>query len=151
MKALTTVLVVGIFATTVAMADDAGDVKAAFLAMFAAINAGDAGTMTRHHTAEYSGFNRGGALPVVETNLEEQRSSRQAVFDAFKMNLQPRIVEVKVYGNAAVVTAYLAGSANPPNGDPQRWTDQHTGVWTKQGGGTWKEVHMHQSPIRLPQ
>jgi len=134
MKALTTVLGVGIFATTVAMADDAGDVKAAFLAMFAAINAGDAGTMARHHTAEYSGFNRGGALPVVETNLEEQRRSRQAVFDAFKMNLQPRSVGVQVYGNAAVVTAYLVGSANPPNGDPQRWTDRHTGVWTKQGG-----------------
>ena len=150
MKALTTLLVVGMFATTIAMADDSDDVKAAFLAMFAAVNAGDAGTMTQHHTPEYSGFNRGGALLVVNTSLEEQRTARQAIFDAIKINLQPRNVEVKVYGNAAVVTAYLVGSANPPNGDTQRWTDRRTGVWTKQGG-TWKEVHMHQSPIRLPQ
>ena len=119
MKALTTVLVVGMLATTITMADDSDDVKAAFLAMFAAVNAGDAGTMTQHHTPEYSGFNRGGALLVVNTSLEEQRTARQAIFDAIKINLQPRNVEVKVYGNAAVVRAYLVGSANPPNGDPQ--------------------------------
>ena len=150
MKALTTLLVVGMLATTIAMADDSDDVKAAFLAMFVAVNAGDAGTMTQNHTPEYSTFNRGGGLLVVDTSLEEQRSSRQALFDAIKINLQPRNVEVKVYGNAAVVTAYLVGSANPPNSDPQRWTDRRTGVWIKQGG-TWKEVHMHQSSIRLPQ
>ncbi len=110
----------------------------------------DAGTITQHHTPEYSGFNRGGALLVINTSLEEQRTARQAIFDAIRINLQPRNVEVKVYGNAAVVTAYLVGSANPPNGDPQRWTDRRTRVWIKQGG-RWKEVHMHQSPIRLPQ
>ncbi len=145
-----TLLLAGMFLTAPVLADDAGDVKAAFLAMFVAINAGDAGTMAAHHTPEYSTFNRGGGLLVVDTSLEEQRSSRQALFDAIKINLQPRNVEVKVYGNAAVVTAYLVGSSNPPNSDPQRWTDRRTGVWTKQGG-TWKEVHMHQSPIRLPQ
>lgn len=150
MKALTTLLVVGMLATTIAMADDSDDVKAAFLARFAAINAGDAGTMAQHHTPEYSGFNRGGALLVVNTSLEEQRTARQAIFDAIRIYLQPRNVEVKVYGNAAVVTAYLVGSANPPTGDPQRWTDRRTGVWIKQGG-TWKEVHLHQSPIRPPQ
>jgi len=110
----------------------------------------DAGTMTQHHTPEYSGFNRGGALLVVNTSLEEQRRARQAIFNAIKINLQPRNVEVKVYGKTAVVTPYLVGSANPPNGDPQRWTDRRTGVWIKQEG-TWKEVHMHHSPIRLPQ
>ena len=145
-----TLLLAGIFLTAPLLADDADDVKGAFLAMFAAINAGDAGTMVSRHTPEYSTFNRGGGLLVIDASLEGQRSARQALFDAIKINLQPRNVEVKVYGNAAVVTAYLVGSSNPPNGDPQRWTDRRTGVWTKQGG-TWKEVHMHQSPIRLPQ
>ena len=145
-----TLLMAVMVLTAPLLADDAADVKAAFLAMFAAINAGDAGTMATHHTSEYSTYNRGGSLLVVSTDLEEQRSARQAIFDAIKINLQPRNVEVKVYGNAAVVTAYLVGSSNPPNRDPQRWTDRRTGVWTKQGG-KWKEVHMHQSPIRLPQ
>ncbi len=41
MKALTTLLVVGMFLTTVAMADDVDDVKAAVQGHFAALNAGD--------------------------------------------------------------------------------------------------------------
>ena len=40
MKALTTLLVVGMFATTVAIADDVDDVKAAVQGLFAAVNAG---------------------------------------------------------------------------------------------------------------
>lgn len=81
MKALTTVWVVGIFATIVAMADDAGDVKAAFLAMFAAINAGDAGTMTRHHTAAHSGLNRG---RCVTCRRDESRRTQEIQTSGFR-------------------------------------------------------------------
>ena len=82
---------------------------------------------------------------------EERRKAFQAsVAAGFKRNYQLRNLEVKVYGNTAVVTGYLVGSMTVPNGDVNRWTDLRTGVWVKQGG-TWKEVHMHQSPIRLPQ
>ncbi len=42
MKALTTLFVVGMFLTTVAVADDVDDVKAAVQSYFAAVNAGDA-------------------------------------------------------------------------------------------------------------
>ena len=42
MKALTTLLVVGMFLTTVAMADDVDDVRAEMERYFAALNAGDA-------------------------------------------------------------------------------------------------------------
>ena len=41
MKALTTLLVVGMFLSTVALADDVDDVKAAMKGYFAALNAGD--------------------------------------------------------------------------------------------------------------
>ena len=41
MKPLTTLWVVGMFATTVAMADDVDDVKAAVQNYFAALNSGD--------------------------------------------------------------------------------------------------------------
>ena len=42
MKALTTLSVVSMFLTTVAMADDVDDVKAAVQGYFAALSAGDA-------------------------------------------------------------------------------------------------------------
>ncbi len=150
MKALTTLFVVGILLTTVAMADDADDVKAAFLSLFAAVNVGDSEALIQLYMPGFSDFGRGGGLLNSTTSLEERRKARQAIFDSARLNLQPRNVEVQVYGNAAVVTAYLVGRANPPNGEPTQWTDRRTGVWVKQGG-TWKEVHMHQSPIRLPQ
>jgi len=57
MKALTTLLVVGMFATTVAIADD---VKAAVQGLFAAVNAGDADGRVSRRMAEYSNFGRGG-------------------------------------------------------------------------------------------
>jgi ketosteroid isomerase-like protein len=101
--------------------------------------------------AEYSNFGRGGGLLNTSTSPEERRKDFQAsVAAGFKRNYQLRNLEVKVYGNTAVVTGYLVGAMTVPDGDVNRWTDRRTGVWVKQGG-TWKEVHMHQSPIRLPQ
>jgi len=150
MKALTTLLVVGIFLMPAVLADDADDVKAAFLSLFAAVNAGDSEALIQLYMPDFSDFGRGGGLLSRTTSLEERRKERQTIFDTARLNLQPRNVEVQVYGNAAVVTAYLVGRANPPNGEPTQWTDRRTGVWVKQGGA-WKEAHMHQSPIRLPQ
>ena len=151
MKALTTLFVAGMFLTTVAIADDMDDVKAAVQELFAAIRAGDADGRVSRRTPEYSNFGRGGGLLNPATSPEERRKAFQASVDAgVKRNYQPRNVEVKVYGNTAVVTAYLVGTRTAPNGDILRWTDRRTGVWIKQGG-TWREAHMHQSPIRLPQ
>ncbi len=150
MKALTTFLVVGMFLMPGALADDVDDVKAAFLSMFAAINAGDSQGLVRLYMPEFNDFGRGGALLNRTTSLEERRKARQALFDNLKLNLQPRNVEVRVYGNTAVVTAYLVGSNNPPNAEPNQFVDRRTGVWIKQGG-QWKEVHTHQSFLRTPQ
>ena len=151
MKALTTLLVIGMFLTTVAMADDADDVKAAVQGLFAAVNAGDANGRVSRRMPEYSNFGRGGGLLDRSASPEERRRAFQASVDAgVKRNYQLRNVEVKVYGNTAVVTAYLVGTRTAPNGDILRWTDRRTGVWVKQGG-TWREAHMHQSPLQLPQ
>ncbi len=49
MKALTTLLVVGMFLTTVAIADDADDVKAAIQRYFVALNSGDAQALAQGH------------------------------------------------------------------------------------------------------
>ena len=151
MKALTTLLVVGMFLTTVAIADDADDVRAAVQDLFAALRAGDADGQTGRRMPEYNNFGRGGGLLNRASSSEEQRKVFQASVDAgVKRNYQLRNLEVKVYGNAAVVTGYLVGTRIFPDGTTSQMTDRRTGVWVKQGG-TWKEVHMHQSPMRLPQ
>ena len=149
MRALTTLLVVGMFATPVAMADDVDDVKAALQSYFDAINSGNAAAMIQHRMPEYSIF-AGGELISRFHSLEEQRNNFQNTVDSgAKRNLQVRHIEVKIYGNAAVVTGYLTGTNTAPDGTVNQQRQQRTGVWIKQGG-QWKEVHRHSSPL-LPQ
>ncbi len=151
MKALTTLLVVGMFLTTVAVADDVDDVKAAVQKNIAAVNAGDAEGRTAGRSPDWSTFNRGGALLARTASVEAQKKAFQASVDAgVKRNYRLQHLEVKVYGDAAVVTSYLVGTQTAPNGDIARWADRRTAVWVKQGG-QWREAHLHQSPIRLPQ
>ena len=150
MKTLTTLFLVCMFATSATIADDTDDVKAAFLSHFATLRAHDSRSMAQNYMPDYTEFSGGGGLLIRTATPEEMGKARQAVFDNVNITLQPRNVEVKVYGNTAVVTAYLVGSITPPNSETIRVSDRRTGVWVKQGG-TWREAHMHQSPIRLPQ
>ena len=152
MKALTTLLVIGIFATAVAVADDADDVKAAVQGHYAALNAGDASALMQLQAAESTTFCPGGALLEQSDSLEERRKTRQAEFDAgLKYNLQARHIDVRVYGNStAVTTHYGAGTITPPNGTTFQVNNRITRVWIKQGG-QWKVDHSHLSPVRLPQ
>ncbi len=152
MKALTTLFVVGMFATAVAMADDVDDVKAAAQRFYAALNAGDAGAFTRLHAAENTRFGPGGELLETSDSVEEQRMNQQAAFDAGpKYNLQARHIDVRVYGNlTAVATYYGVGRITFPDGTTAQPNNRITTVLIKQGG-QWKVVHRHLSPLRLPQ
>ncbi len=51
MKALTTLFVVGMFLTTVAIADDVDDVKAAIQRYYVALNSGDSNAWIQLHAA----------------------------------------------------------------------------------------------------
>ena len=152
MKALTTPFVAGMFLTTVAIADDVDDVKAAVQRFYAALNAGDAGALMRLHAAENTRFGPGGGLLETSDSLEEQRKDRQAEFDAgLKYNLQARHIDVRVYGNStALATFYGVGTITQPNGTTFQVNNRITRVWIKQGG-QWKVDHSHLSPVRLPQ
>ena len=152
MKALTTLCVIGMFATAVAMADDADDVKAALNGHYAALNAGDAGALVQLQLAGNTSFGPGGALLERSDSLEELRKTRQAEFDAgLKYNLQARHIDVRVYGNlTAVTTHYGVGRITFPDGTTGQPNNRITRVWVKQGG-QWKAVHNHLSPVRLPQ
>ena len=151
MKTLTTLLVIGMFATAVAMADDVDDVKAAMQRSQAAANSGDANTEAQILLEGFTSFGFAGGL-LERVDLEEARKNRQAAFDAgLKFNLQDRHIEVSVYGNStAVATSYRVGTITLPNGNTVRPNNRITTVLIKQGG-QWKVVHRHISPVRLPQ
>jgi len=149
MKAVTTLLVVGMFLTTVAIADDVDDVKAAVQGHFAALNAGDVNAYIQYYSSETSVFAGGGLLGRVHS-IEDRRNDFQAGVDAGeRRNLRLQHMEVKVYGNAAVVTGYLVGSSTSADGTVTPSRQQRTEVLIKQGG-QWKAVHNHRSPL-LPQ
>ncbi len=151
MKALTTLLVIGMFLTTVAMADDVDDVKAALQRYGTALNAGDANALMQLHAAASTSFGAGGGLLATFDSAEERRNSFQALRDTgFKLNVQLRNVEVSVYGDTAVTTSYAVGTVTQSSGTTVRVNNRLTTVWVKQGG-QWKEVHRHLSPLRLPQ
>ena len=147
MKALTTLLVViGMFLMPAALADDADDVKAAVQRYITALNGGDANAYVQSRTPEYSVF-AGGGLIDRSHSLEEQRNGFQGRIDSgIRINRQLRHLEVKVFGNAAIVTGYMMGTTTGPDGTVNRLSNQRTGVWIKQGG-QWKEAHRHGSPL----
>jgi len=152
MKALTTLLVVGMFLTTVAMADDVDDIKAAGQRFYAALRAGDAGALMQLHAAASTSFPPGGGLLETFDSLEERRNSFQATVDAgVKLNIQGRHIDVRVYGNStAVATSYGVGTITRPNGTTGQVNNRITAVLIKQGG-QWKVVHQHISPVVLAQ
>ena len=152
MKALTTLLVVGMFLTTVAMADDVEDVKAAAESYFAALRAGDAGALMQLHATTGTDFGANGGLLEIFDSREERRNSFQATVDAgVKLNVRGRHIEARVYGNStAVATSYGVGTVTQPNGTTNQTNQRITTVLIKQGG-QWKVVHRHLSPVVLPQ
>ena len=95
------VLVGCLVLTAVAAADDAADIKAAQRAQFAAYNASDTDAVAQYVLQEQSRFVGDGSLLTVGFN----RNGLKAAFGAgVKFNRQFRHLDVKVYGNAAVVT-----------------------------------------------
>ncbi len=139
------------FATTVAIADDVDDVKAAIQRYYVALNSGDSNAWIQLHAAGNTSFGPGGGLLERSDSLEEQRKNQQAAFDAgLNYNIGPRHVEVSLYGNTAVSTRYGVGPIAFPDGTTTQTNNRITTVWVKQGG-QWKVVHQHISPVVLPQ
>ena len=148
MKALTTLLVIGMFATAVGMGDDVDDVRAAVQSFVAALNAGDAGALTRLHATANTNFGARGGLLETYNSPEERRQSFQAT--RVKFNVQARHIDVRIYGSStAVATNYGVGRITRPDGTTGQVNNRITAVLIKQGG-QWKIVHQHLSPVVLP-
>ena len=147
MKALTTLFVVGMFLTTVAMADDVDDVKAVVREHFTTLNAGDQDAhLQRHHIPAYNRFTVGGLRWHFDSVEEQKQQIRNTFEQGSQYNLSLRDVEVSIHGDSAVVSCYVVGSILRPNGNTIQRRDRYSAMLLKQGG-QWKAVHAHASPL----
>ncbi len=143
MRQLIVILMIGsLVLTTAAIADDADDVKAAQLALIAALNEGDVEIIAQYLLSEHSRFPAEGLL--VEGFTKEDL---KAAFNAgLKLAITARHLDVKIYGNTAIATGYIEGSITLPGGIFEEIRQRFTEVWIKQGNN-WKRVHIHSSPL----
>jgi len=143
MRQLIVILMIGsLVLTTVATADDADDVKAAQLALIAALNEGDVEIIAQYLLSEHSRF------PAERLLVEGfTKEDLKAAFNAgLKLAITARHLDVKIYGNTAIATGYIEGSITLPGGIFEEIRQRFTEVWIKQGNN-WKRVHIHSSPL----
>ncbi len=131
-----------------AMAQSAEEeIIAAQHAHFETNRAGDAPAHIAQHAPDATSFDAAGGLLVEARSLEEQVRDLQAVFDAgIVLDIYLRHLQVRIYGDAAVVTGYVRGTTTNPDGSVVPTMDRRTAVLIRQGG-EWKEVHSHASPV----
>ena len=143
MKALTTLFVLGMFLTTVAMADDADDIKAAVLEFYDQLNNENA-SYAQFFLPGGDQFPRNGVL--VQPNQEIIESTQANIDGGMDFNVQVRHIDVKVYGDAAVATYYTVGPTVYPDGTVLSGVFRASITAIKQGG-QWKFAHIHISPL----
>ena len=146
--------------TTAASADDADDVKAAVRQHIANTNTGNVDGFVDQHLPGHSAFGPTGTPRGRSYSIEEERKRVQAAFDAARerdpsrtsvrafSRVEVKDLEVRVYGIAAIATAYLSGINTFPDGRTEPLTLRLTSVWVKQDDGQWQEAHDHLSELR---
>ncbi|MBT5873979.1 MAG: SnoaL-like domain-containing protein [Candidatus Latescibacteria bacterium] len=150
---LLSLLVVSVLLVTMpnrAMAGDEDDVKAAVVAMFAALDARNADGWIDSHTADCTLFAGGplGAM-LADQNIDPAAMrtlwAQQNADGVPAANTTVSYLQATVIGNMAYTTSYLGFSLLPDaTGPPGRW--RSTMIWVKQGG-KWKRAHYHSSPL----
>ena len=144
MRALTTafgITLCAALAVPPASAQEA-EVRAAITESLSAWTSGDVEGFGRFFTADARGFNLDGGVLIQGYNAVALRAALAA---GFAFTVRPSNIDVKVYGDAAVASAYLVGSITLPGGATQEGTWRYTETRVRQDG-TWKIVQYHVSP-----
>ena len=154
--ALVAMFLVGVALTAKVRADDAEDVKAAYVRHITLSRTGQIDSFVEQHLPGHTAFGPNGGLLTLNDSLEEEKKYRQALFDRGRRDsTQPsftsvasvlRHLEVQLYGTTAVLTGYLQGPVTLSDGTTRQGTRRVTAVWIKQGT-VWKEVHDHMSTL----
>ncbi len=145
-----TTLLAGLLLSSGVQAGDVEDIIALEQGHYLARNNGDVDTWVQYHLPERDGFGPGGGLLSQGTSAEEEKRSLQAQLDAgMKYNHRLVHVEVRIFGDTAITTGYVVGSATSPDGTTSQAMMRRTGVVIKRNG-QWKELHNHLSPVVAP-
>ncbi len=154
--ALVPMFLLGVAWTATVRADDAEDVKAAYVRHITLSRTGQIDPFVEQHLPGHTAFGPNGGLLTRNDSLEVEKKSRQAQFDRGQRNPnQPsfisvagvlRHLEVQLYGTTAVLTGYLSGPVTLSDGTSRQGTRRVTAVWIKQGS-EWREVHDHMSTL----
>ncbi len=98
-------------------------------AHFETLRAGDARAHIAQHAPDATSFDAVGGLLVEAQSLEEQVRDLQAVFDAGTvLDNDLRHLQVRIYGDAAVVTGYITGTTTNPDGSVVQTMNRRTAV-----------------------
>lgn len=121
------------------------EVEAAMLASLNAWNSGDVAAFGGFFTPDARGFNLDGGLLIRGFNGQALEAALAA---GFGIDVEPRDIDVKVYGNTAVGVAYLDGSITLPGGAIREGTWRYSETRVNEGG-TWKVVQYHISQMTV--
>jgi ketosteroid isomerase-like protein len=115
------------------------EVREQMLASLAAWNEGNVEVFGEYYGAEARGFNLDGGPLIRGFNPAALQAAMAA---GFGISVEPRDVDVKLYGDMAVGVAYLDGRITLPGGATRDGTWRYSDTRIKEGA-TWKVVQYH--------
>ena len=133
-----------VFAPGIATAADEDDVIAAVLDYISGWNNGDAAKIAEYMLPDATSFGQGTGLAAERFNPTNIQNGMDNGAD---YNLFFRNMNVQVYGDTAIFTAYEVGNITFPQGQVAQGPWRYTAVLVKQDG-VWKQAHRHASPLR---
>ncbi len=144
-KLISACVFLGLLGSSLALADDAADVRATIERHYAAIHANDMDSIISHHLKDFTMFLSDGTV-LWERDWKEVREGMGATVDLGTPNVRMSNFNAQIYGNVAVATFYLVGT-NTYGGKTRNVTNRVSAVWVKDRS-EWKEAHHHESPVR---
>ena len=134
--------------TKVAAASDEKEIIAIMHAHIASINNEESDAIALHHLPGHNEFGATGGQLGLSGSFAEQQARNQEIFGSgFKFNWKLKDLKVQVFDNAAIVTGYVVGTTTSPDGTVTSINNRRTTVLIKQQG-QWKEIHVHNSPLK---
>ncbi len=143
-KLISACVVLGLLGSSLALADDAADVRATIERHYAAIHAQDRDTTSSHHLEDFTIFPPDGGV-LIESDSLEVLERMGATVDFGTLNVRMSNFNAQIYGNVALATFYLVGTKTR-GGKTQNITNRVSAVWVK-SDREWKEAHHHESPL----
>ncbi len=143
-KLISACVFLGLLGSSLALADDAADVRATIERHYAAIHAQNLEAVISHHLGDFTMFLPDGGVRW-ESDSAEVSERMGAALELPVLNVRMSNFVAQIYGNVAVATFYLVGTETR-GAKVRDFTNRVSAVWVK-SGREWKEAHHHESPL----